>query len=123
MALTVAERQHRYRQRLAERKLAIHKLPGVPASYRDRLARLAAVERTALRATIARLRRKRGGATRELLDAERALRFWGELLASQGLGEGGGEGMADRLPEGVDGAAGGGAEQRLDLGEDELDQV
>ncbi len=88
MALTVAERQRRYRQRLAERKLAVHKLPGLPVSHRDRLARLAAVERTALRATIARLRRKRGGATQELLDAERALRFWGELLASQGIGEG-----------------------------------
>ena len=88
MALTVAERQHRYRQRLAKRKLAIHKLPGLPASHRDRLARLAAVERTALRATIARLRRKRGGAMQELHDAERAVRFWGELLASQGIGEG-----------------------------------
>jgi hypothetical protein len=88
MALTVAERQHRYRQRLTERKLAIHKLPGLPASHRDRLARLAAVERTALRSTIARLRRKRGGATQELLDSERALRWWGDLLASQGIGEG-----------------------------------
>ena len=87
MALTVAERQARYRQKIREQGQAIHQLPGLPASHRDRLARLVAVERIALRATIARLRRKRGGDRQELLDAERALRFYGELLASQGIGE------------------------------------
>jgi hypothetical protein len=88
MPLTVAERQARYRARLREQGRAIHQLPGLPVRYRERLQRIAAVERTALRATIARLRRKRGGAMQELHDAERAVRFWGELLASQGIGEG-----------------------------------
>jgi hypothetical protein len=88
MTLSGAERQARYRAKLRQQKRVIHELPGLPASYRDRLARLVAVERTQLRATIAKLRRKRGGATQELLDSERALRFWGELLASQGIGEG-----------------------------------
>ncbi|MCE3246939.1 MAG: hypothetical protein K0R41_764 [Geminicoccaceae bacterium] len=103
MALTVAERQHRYRQRLAERKLAVHKLPGLPASHRDRLARLVAVERTQLRATIAKLRRKRGESALAELRAERALRWWGALAAAQGLeatvGEGAEEGKT-RSPRG-----------------------
>jgi hypothetical protein len=86
MALTVAERQARYRAKLRQQKRVIHELPGLPASYRDRLARLVAVERTQLRATISKLRRKRGeSALGELRDAERALRWWGELAASQGL--------------------------------------
>ena len=46
----------------------------------------------------------------------------GEAVGAFGRGEGI-EGVAERLPEGLDGAPGGGSEQRLELGERELDRV
>lgn len=46
----------------------------------------------------------------------------GEVVVAFGEGEGV-EGMADGLPERVDGAAGGGSEQRLELGKGLLDRV
>ena len=86
MPLTVAQRQARYRDRLREQRRAIHELPGLPASHRDRLARIIALERTQLRGAIAKLRRKRGRARwPRLRDAERALRWWAELLISQNI--------------------------------------
>jgi hypothetical protein len=46
----------------------------------------------------------------------------GEVVLAFDGGEGA-EGLADGLPEGVDGTLGGGSEQGLQLGEDLLDRV